>query len=292
MAGPSTNGSGQIVKREPTRTEIAKHKQDGLIRLLQGMGPEIARALPKHITADRIARIAMTAIRTTPHLDECSPASFVACVLSSAQLGLEVNTPMGQAYLIPRKNKDGQYECTLMVGYQGLLALVDRAGCVSERNFFIVHDGDTFDYEYGLNPNITHKPCARPGAMTHGYATAKLTNGGRAFLVMTKSEIDARRARGANGPAWRTDYESMTKKTLAREFCKWLPKSAEMAMAVSIDEGTERGRAVSEGTSSEVIDVLASAGLTENANDNRFDADTGEVLGDPTPEELKEAGAA
>lgn len=287
MAGPSTNGNGQLQKA-PDRAEIAKRQQDGLIRLIQGMGTEIARALPKHITADRIGRIAMTAIRTTPHLGECTPASFVACILSSAQLGLEVNTPMGQAYLIPRKNKDGIYECTLMLGYQGLLSLVDRAGCVSERSFFIVHEGDHFEYEYGLNPNIIHKPCARPGAMTHGYATARLTNGGRAFLVMTKAEIDARKARGVGGPAWRTDYESMAKKTLAREFCKWLPKSAEMAMAVSIDESVERGRAVSEGTSPEVLEVLATASLVEETSDNRFDLETGEV---PPDAELRATGA-
>jgi len=281
MAGPATNGNGQIQKRQ---VDPAREREASLIGMIQSMGPEIQRALPKHITADRIARIAMTAVRMTPHLAECSTPSVLACLLSSAQLGLEVNTPMGHAYLIPRKNKSGAYECTLMLGYQGLLSLVDRSGCVTERSFFIVHQGDHFEYEYGLNPNIIHKPCANPGEMTHGYATAKLANGGRAFLVMTKREIDARKARGAQGPAWRTDYESMAKKTLAREFTKWLPKSAEMAMAAQVDETVERGGRVADATSPEVIDVLASANMYEPSGDALVDAIASD---EPTEDEIR-----
>lgn len=65
------------------------------------MGPEIQRALPKHMDADRIARIALTAVRTTPKLLDCDQFSFLAALMQSAQLGLELNTGLGQAYLIP-----------------------------------------------------------------------------------------------------------------------------------------------------------------------------------------------
>jgi recombination protein RecT len=88
-----TTNNGGVQKRPPS-----------LADLLQQSKSQIALALPKHLTPDRMARLFLTALRTTPKLAQCTPDSFLASIMTLAQLGLEPNTPLGQAYLIPRKN--------------------------------------------------------------------------------------------------------------------------------------------------------------------------------------------
>jgi recombination protein RecT len=204
--------------------------------LANELGPQIKMALPKHLDADRMARVALTALRTTPKLMECDKWSFAACILQSAQLGLEVNTPLGHAYLIPRKG-----QCTLQLGYQGMIELARRSGQVASIYAYTVHQGDDFRYEYGLNPTVHHVPNVdaeqSERTMTFVYAVAALRGGDhdRQFEVLSKRKVDERKARGAGGPAWRTDYLAMARKTAVRSLFTWLPKSPEMARAVSVD---------------------------------------------------------
>ena len=91
MPAPAADKSGQIVPKVQTQTAA-----DKMAAIVTKMTPDLARALPKHMTGERMARIVVTAIRMTPQLAECTPASFVGCVLSCAVLGLEPNTPLGQ----------------------------------------------------------------------------------------------------------------------------------------------------------------------------------------------------
>ena len=79
------------------------------------MKPQIEKALPSVITPDRFTRMALTAVSTNPKLGECTPASFCGAMLQAAQLGLEPNTPLGQAYLIPFRNK-GTMEAQFQLG--------------------------------------------------------------------------------------------------------------------------------------------------------------------------------
>lgn len=213
--------------------QIQKRQGSDMVTLLERMRPEIEKALPSHISGDRMTRIALTALRSTPKLMACTPASFLGCVMSAAQLGLEPNTPLGQCYLIPRKN-----ECTLLLGYQGMIDLTRRSGQVGLIHAHTVHEGDEFEWTLGLNPDIKHKPGrdTHKNPITHVYAAVKLLSGGDAFTVLTKSEVDARKARGAGGTAWSSDYAAMAKKTAFRALWTWIPKSAEMAMAAALDD--------------------------------------------------------
>ena len=88
---------------------------------------EIRRALPTVLTPERFTRSALSAINNTPSLADCTPMSFIAALMNAAQLGLEPNTPLGQAYLIPYKNK-GVLECQFQLGYKGLIDLAYRTG--------------------------------------------------------------------------------------------------------------------------------------------------------------------
>lgn len=297
MSGPKTTSTGEIVKPQPT-------KADNLVGMLQKMLPEIQKALPKHVTPERMARIAMTAVRTTPELALCTPASFVGCVMQLAQLGLEPNTPLQHAWLIPRKStklEKHERECTMIVGYQGQIELTRRSGLVANIYAYAVRDGDFFEYELGLDPSVKHRPSEDPNRegkpITHAYAVAKMRDSEeRSFVVLTKAQIEARRKRSAaseDGP-WLTDYEAMCLKTAVRSLWKWLPKSAEIARAEAIEEAGDRG-VQSSALDPTIADALARNGLTvEDAQlvDNTQPLGGPVVIDGRTGEVIANAGSA
>lgn len=288
MSAPRTEQNGRIVPR-------AQAPKKDLASLLQSMTPEIARALPKHVNPDRMSRIALTALRTTPKLAQCTPESFLGCIVQAAQLGLEVNTPLGHAYLLPFEDRrNNRILCQLIIGYQGMIDLTRRSGMVKAVYAFPVYKGDDFSWELGLNPTIHHKPHTgerKDADLTHVYAVAKLDGGEPVFTVLTRSEVEKYRARSRasnNGP-WKTDYEAMALKTAIRRLFRWLPKSAEMARAAAIDEAPEMGRPQLAAASEEVIGLLQGQGYDvdselqgEPDGDDVPVNDDGEVQ--PTPE--------
>lgn len=216
-------------------------KQDlrGFVNQMAASG-ELARAVPGQITPERIARIALTSLNTVKHLAECTQESFAGALMSCAQLGLEPGGPTGEAYLLPFwSTKRRAYEVQLVIGYQGMVKLFWQSPMAKHLDAQVVHENDTFDYEYGLTPKLAHKTSltgrGRPIAY---YAVASMTNGGSAFVVLSPDDIERIRQRSKakdDGP-WKTDYDAMAKKTCIRQLFKLLPKSAELARAVAHDE--------------------------------------------------------
>ena len=218
---------------ETVRELFAKHKN------------QIALALPKHMTADRMIRVATTAAAKSPKLLECHPITLLGAVIQAAQLGLEPNDGTGMAWLIPfRNNKKGRMEVQFIPGYRGLISLARRSKEITRFEARVVRKDDrAFDFEYGLEPRLIHKPGPGLGEVTHFYAVAKFTNGDVQFEVMTKEDVDKIRKRSkasGNGP-WVSDYEEMGKKTVTRRISKYLPTSIELQKAVNLDEAAERG---------------------------------------------------
>ncbi len=213
-------------------------KGNTVFDLIKRMEPEIKRALPKQISPERFSRIAMTAVRNTPQLQACEPISFIAALMQSAQLGLEPNTPLGQAYLIPY-GKEVQFQ----LGYQGMLTLAYRTGEYQSIYAMPVYANDEFEYEYGLNEKLVHKPAEDPqGEPIYYYAIYKLQNGGHGFVVMSRKQIEKHRdkyspsaKKGKHSP-WNTDFDSMAKKTVLKQLLKYAPKSVEFASQVATDE--------------------------------------------------------
>jgi len=261
----STNGNGQIQQR-PARPE------EGLTKLLAGMQGQMARALPKHLSADRMARVVLTSLRTVKDLALCTPQSFMACIMTLAQLGLEPSNGLGFAYLIPRKNrKAGTVECTVILGYQGLIELARRSGQIRSIMATAVYSGDEFTVRYGLHPDLVHVPDwnGQRGRehLVAVYAVAKLKdNDEPIFVVIPKSEIEAARKRGASGAGvstpWDTDYEAMALKTAVRRIFRWLPKSVEMATAMRVDDSPPIA------ATPEIQAALADQGLPELPSDS------------------------
>ena len=225
------------------KKSIVASNQSKTVELLEKMKPQLALCLPKHLSVDRVCRIALTEFRKTPLLTECEPMSFIAAVMMASQLGLEIGV-LGQAYLVPFKNmKKGIVECNFIPGYRGLIDLARRSGNIISISAEIVYEKDVFEFEKGLNEKLVHKPVlTERGKMIAAYAVAKLKDGGAQFIIMSKQEIDdvKTKAKAQFGP-WISNYEEMAKKTVVRRLFKWLPSSVEMQKAAILDEHSETG---------------------------------------------------
>ena len=212
-----------------------------IAEMIKAMEPEIKKALPSVITPERFTRMALSATNMNPQLLKCTQMTFLSALMSAAQLGLEPNTPLGQAYLIPRKNH-GVLECQFQIGYKGYKDLFYRNGNAQMVDAHCVYENDEFEYEFGLTPALKHKPAFRNrGDMIAVYAVWKTSNGGFGFEVMSKEDIDAHAEKYSESykssySPWKTNYESMAKKTVLKAALKYAPISSEMARMLSNDE--------------------------------------------------------
>lgn len=225
-AAKTVNQAGLIAK---TQAEVAEAKKPKTLKdFVQQMEGQFAKALPKVITADRFTRIALTALSSNPKLMGCDRNSFLGALMNAAQLGLEPNTPLGQAYLIPFKNnKLGITECQFQIGYKGLLDLAYRSGEVATVQAQVVYENDKFEYELGLEPKLIHIPAdGDRGAAVRVYAVFKLKNGGYSFEVMSMDDVKRHAQKYSKafsyGP-WQTNFEEMAKKTVLKKVLKYAP---------------------------------------------------------------------
>jgi len=181
--------------------------------------------------------------------------------MNAAQLGLEPNTPLGQAYLIPFNNR-GTLECTFQIGYRGLLELAYRNPQMQTIQAEEVYEHDEFYYELGLNPKLIHKPVLKErGDLKCFYAVFRLTNGGYGFKVMSKEDIDAHakeysKAFGSTYSPWTSNYIEMSKKTIIKKLLKLAPVKTSFQRALSTDE---------------TIKTQLDADMTEVQGENIFD---------------------
>ena len=208
---------------------------------------QLALAVPKHLSADRMARIAATELRKTPALLNTTPASFLGAVMQSAQLAL------GQAYLVPYGN-----QCQLILGYRGMIDLARRSGQVLSLSAFAVHEGDDFNYQLGLHPDIHHVPSCEADRVkkpiTFVYAVANLKGGGYQFEVMSRAEVEAVKAKAKSKNIWNSYFEQMALKTVIRRLFKYLPVSIEALQITNVDAKREAGEKIDP---NDVIDINA-----------------------------------
>jgi recombination protein RecT len=249
-----------VTGRAPTTTQAktAPPKSIAHLLALPNVQVQIAAALPRHMTAERMARIATTEMRKVPKLAQCEPMSFLGAVIQCAQLGLEPGSALGHAYILPyekRKKVGGEWrtvavEAQVIIGYRGMIDLARRSGQIVSIEARAVYEGDEFQCVLGLDSNIHHVPAwdnpnrSKADKLRFVYAVAKLKDGGVQFDVMSRVEVDAIRARSKSGDSgpWVTDYAAMALKTVVRRLFKFLPVSIELARAVSLDEAADMGQ--------------------------------------------------
>lgn len=261
--------------------------------LLKRMHTQIEKALPSVITPERFTRIALTAYSRNEKLQECTAESFLGSMMQAAQLGVEPNTPLGQAYLIPYRNK-GVMEVQFQLGYRGMIDLAYRSGEVQNIQAHEVYENDTFEYELGLNPKLRHVPALKDrGNVILYYAVFKLTNGGVGFEVMSKEDVETFAKKKSktyrNGP-WQSDFDAMAKKTLVKRLLKFAPLKSDFVRAVTADETIKS--VISENMADlpdETVTIDAETTIpTENADYEEIPM-PGDLYTDPETGEVKKA---
>lgn len=224
--------SSEVERRKPTMAQQISQMQD-----------QFALAMPRGMEAVQLVRDAQTALRKTPKLAECTPASVLGGLMNIAQLGLRVGV-LGHAWLIPMRG-----EAQLIIGYQGMIELAHRTGKIKSLIARPVYSNEKFEVSYGLDEKLVHEPkvTGDKGEPIAYYAVARYIDGGYSFLVMSHEDMIAHKERYAmarengrkNGPVigpWRDDFEGMALKTVVRQLAKWMPKSVEFASAIAADE--------------------------------------------------------
>lgn len=215
---------------------------------------QLGAVAAKHMSPERLMRVTANAIRTTPTLQDCNPLSFLGALMQCASLGLEPNTVLGHAYLIPFDNSrkvDGRWvkipEVQLIIGYKGLIDLARRSGHITSISAHIHYDDDeVWEYEEGTEARLRHVPGPEEGKPQHAYAIAKFVEGGHAYVVLPWAKVMKTR-NGSQGwqsavkfgktekSPWHTHEDAMAKKTAIRALSKYLPLSVEFRDAVAVD---------------------------------------------------------
>ena len=230
----TTNTSGAIAaaSNKPANT----NKPMAIKDYIKSYEKEIAKALPSVLTPERFSRIATTAVTQNPALASCTPQSFIGAMLTAASMGLEVNSPLGHAYLIPYGNN-----CQFQLGYRGMIELAHRSGDIKSIEAHVVYANDEFDFEFGLNPKLKHKPAKKDrGDATWVYAVYRTKDDGYGFEVMSVEDINRHRAKysKAKKSPWDSEWEGMAKKTVLKRVLKYAPLKTEFVRAMASDETT------------------------------------------------------
>lgn len=238
-------------------------------KTLERMKPQMALALPKHMSADRMARLALTAFSTNKDLQACRTDSILASLMTATQLGLEPGIN-GQGYLIPYKGT-----CTFVPGWKGLVDLVSRAGRATVWTG-AVYQGDRFEYQLGDEPFCRHKPEDGDGQFTHVYAIGRVKDAQMPVIeVWTRSKVrkhlDQYNKVGNRHYALanESNFEMYARKVALLQVLKYMPSSIELSNAIAVSHAAEAGQsAVIEGdfvtVSSESVDQSTGEITTES----------------------------
>lgn len=237
-----TNG---IIAAQANKQVAKNNGQKTLQDYMKVMSGEIKKALPSVMTPERFSRMVLSALSTTPKLQQCTPQSFLGAMMTAAQLGVEPNTALGQAYLLPYDNrKKGVTECQFQLGYKGLIDLAYRSGEVSIIQAHEVYENDDFEYELGMEPKLRHIPAKISRGKVRGkvicyYAMFRTKDGGYGFDVMSVEDIQAHARKYSkaygSGP-WQTNFDEMAKKTVLKKVLKYAPLKSDFVRAAAQDE--------------------------------------------------------
>lgn len=269
----------QALSKKTSNKKPATSKQDTVRGLLMSMKGEIQNALPSYLPVDKFIRTALTAINSNPKLASCTQQSLLAAIMNSAQLGLEFNTPLGEAYLIP-------YGSTVnfQIGYKGLLKLAYNTGQFKRITAREVRGNEDFAIDYGTG-EISHKPCLTgdSGEVMGYYAIYQTKDGGQDVFYMSKADAERYGKTYSksfySGP-WKTDFDSMAKKSCLIQVLKYAPKAIDsqgLTQAMQFDNANFKDSMKTD-TGQRDFDVDYEI-VADDVPDN-VDKETGEIVED------------
>jgi recombination protein RecT len=240
---------------------------------------KITNALPGGARdVDRFISVAVTAIRLDPDLLRHDRESLFNSLIRCAQDGL---LPDGREAAMVVFGGKVQY----MPMVTGLRKRAAEFGISIAA--YVVCQNDTFDWELGFAPSVSHRPPPldqERGAPIGAYAVATDRDGAKYLEVMSKGEIEAvrkvSRAKGA-GP-WTTWWGEMARKTVARRLFKSLPLHTEAISSLldAVDAEFDHGDA--EQRVDRAIGYVGPPTDTEQPDDG---VSTGESVVSPTPDD-------
>ncbi len=281
----------------------------------------VRQGLPTHLNANAMLRTYIQALNKTPLLAKVDVRQAIGAFLTLSQLGLAPNNALGEAYLIPFARKKWNpatrvreiqgYDLNVIVGYKGYLSLAFRSGLVGAVHADVVYEGDEFDYLYGTEQFLKHRPTGKqPDGATPGYAYAvahltghaageppfqvlpwskvlQVRNGSQGYQAALYAKDDAEKKGWKLPPSytdapWVKHVIPMAMKTAFLRLSTWIPRSLEITGAAAIDEAGNRGAHVDFGA---VLDGGSVVDGTVTIDEPTRDASTGFGLrqddGDP-----------
>jgi recombination protein RecT len=251
----ATANIAELRQQAPAARPLADMKpREQISYLLNQKKGELAKMLPKTLSIERLLKVAQIAATTTPALAKCDVPSLVGAIGQCAQMGLEPNTVLGHAYLVPfntkRKDSAGNERWVnsvqVIIGYKGLIDLARRSGQIVSIAAHEVCENDHFELVYGLDEKLNHRPAMEDrGRLIGFYAVAKLKDGGHSFEFMSVHQVQeimaGTQSKGKYGP-WKDNFVEMGRKTVIRRLAKYLPLSIEFQTAVALDNQAEGGK--------------------------------------------------
>jgi recombination protein RecT len=236
-----------LQKDNEGKKQLAELSHKDQVKYLLSQNADVIKAaLPKHLSAERLLQVATQVAITTPGLKNCYVPSLIGAIMQCTMMGLEPNTVLGHAYLIPFRNKQkNRTDVQVIIGYKGLIDLARRSGEIVSIAAHEVCQNDHFDYMYGLVERLEHKPAEGDrGPITHFYAVAHMKDGGHAFEVMTRAAVElimkGSQSKGEYGP-WKDFFAEMGRKTVWRRLAKYCPISVDLARGVALDDTSAKG---------------------------------------------------
>lgn len=235
----------------PARREKPIDKFCALLDAKQGT---FVAALPKQIPYDRFRSVVIAALALDPKLINADQGSLFTSCLQAASDGLMPNKKEAALVIFQTKTKDenGKDKWIDAVQYMPMIAGIRKkmrqSGEVSSFTAQCVYEGEEFEFEYGSNQKLVHKPIysGKRGALLCVYAHARLKDGTEAFQVMHLDDVDRRKTVSKSakyGGPWRDWYPEMALKTVSRQLLSVLPSNSDIDRLIEhMDQDTDLSR--------------------------------------------------
>lgn len=206
----------------------------------------------------------VSAVQTTPALQECTNPSILSAALLGEALNLSPSPQLGQYYLVPFNNrKKGCKEAQFQLGYKGYIQLAIRSGYYKKLNVLPIKEGELVCYnplDEEIEVNLIEDDLIREETPTVGYyAMFEYENGFRKTMYWTKRKMmahadkysaafhaaDMERIEKGQIPEkdmwkyssfWYKDFDGMAMKTMLRQLIsKWGIMSIDLQTAIEKD---------------------------------------------------------
>ena len=272
---------------------MAGLKHTDVSTVLASMSAQVAQALPKHLTPERVIQMASGLIAKNPAIAECTAPSLMGAVMQASVLGFPPVDSLGYCYFVPYNRNIAPRgtpakwvkEVQFQIGYKGFIELARRSGKIKMVYAEVVREGDEFEHSLGLNPVLEHKPSGQTsGTITHAYGVAHYVDGGYNFIVLSRAEIEGLRQRSPmqkatpSGP-WATDYAAMAKSKAIKQLSKYMPLTLDYYDQQQTDGATMKPENFANNqTGTLQVETLDYANPEDVSETLYIDEKTGEIL--------------